>query len=64
MSNANVHTGTILGRKYIYRKRLVKKNGYNYTKQSVFHRFNMGKRTVYIGRSMPEREMNVSITDK
>jgi len=60
----NVHTGTILGRQYIYRLRAIKSNGLNYTRMRVFHRFNIGKRTLYIGRSMPEREINVSITDK
>ena len=64
MTNENVHTGRILGRYTIIRKRLALSKPWHYRSGKCYHAFHGGKWSLYIQKSKPAKKVNISINDK
>ena len=59
----NIRREKILGRSWIYRKRVALKR-WGITKSKCFRGIHAGRYSLYMSISEPEKRVNISITDK
>ena len=60
----NVTTQKILGRHTIVRHRMKKKRPFSITGGKCYRAFHAGRWSIYVAKSTPAKQVNISIKDK